>query len=683
MARDVVNLVASVHQRLLNMARASRRPAAREEGASIMRTAVSRALVVVALGCLVAFMTAISGCTKISPVSTSPNLAPETTLTARGEPAPGGARQILLQWLGSDEDGSVDHYLVRLDTLDWHEVTRTESVFVFPGPTKRPRRADEEERHSFTVKSVDDRGEEDPTPAVVWFTPRNELPETVIVNGPEAVTGPMVFFEWAGTDPDGVIAAYDYRLLARWDSEWHQVVPDPSSGESITVGPDVTTVLFGPLAGMHKFEVWATDDEGGEDPTPAECIFTCNPELAGAVLTVSTNVLGTHAFRGPVWPDSYNVPVDVFQEHLTFNWIADASAYGGQVVAYRHAFDDTSTWPPWSLYDRTFEITPEPGLHSLYICVLDNANVMTRARIFIDVSATDLSQYIVLVDDYDLWETNPDWGTDADRDAFYDSLLHCYERPVIEWNPEEHEVTGVPQPPDVATLASASTVIWYADSDPYALDGIFYDPCGRSYSPLAGYVRVGGNLLLCGSKLLRTILDEPYPVVVTAEDTTSAAVFVRDCLRICCADNSGEAADPSAPWSSGYCMHGAVPTPAGEALGFEPVYVDTGDCDVQPGKWWFYCDPPLPGYYHCGLNVERLVSFQGTSLEIYATDSFLNPNYEGETSVVLYLSGDNHGNVCYMGFPLYYLKTFQVKAFFDELLPLFGEAPVGETGIGE
>jgi hypothetical protein len=643
---------------------------------------MSRALAVAAFGCLVAFVVAISGCTKISPVSTSPNRAPETTLTVRGNPIAGGARQVLLQWIGSDEDGSVDHYLVRLDTLEWREVTCTESVFLFPGRTKRPSLIDEEETHSFAVKAVDDRGEEDPTPAVVWFTPRNDLPETEIVDAPASVTGPMVFIEWIGTDPDGVIAAYDYRLFARWDDEWVQVVPDPDVAESITVGPEVTTVMFGPIAGLHKFEVWATDNEGGVDPTPAECTFTCNPELAGAVLSVSTSFIGTHRFRGPVWPANYDIPVDIFREHLTFNWTADASAYGGEVIGYRHAFDDTSSWPMWSLEDRTFEITPEPGQHSLYVHVLDNANVMTRARFFIDVSEVGLCQYILLVDDYDHWEHNPAWGTDADRDAFYDSLLYRCERPVIEWNPEEHMAGGTPQPPDVPTLAAASTVIWYADSALAVLGEVFDDPLCHRYSPLAGYVRTGGNLLLCGSKLLATITGEPYPMVFTAEDTTRAAVFVRDYLRISRADNSGEAADPSAPWSYGYCMHGAVPTPAGEALGFEPVYVDTGDCDVEPGKWFLYCDPPLPGYYHCGLNVEKLVSFQGTSLEIYATDSFLNPYYEGETSVVLYLSGDNHGNVCYVGFPLYYLKTFQVKAFFDELLPLLGEAPVA-TGIEE
>ncbi len=648
-----------------------------------MRTVASRALVVAALGCLVAFVSAISGCTKTSPVSTSPNRAPETTLTVRGNPIAGGARQVLLQWIGSDEDGSVDHYVVRLDTLDWHEVTRTESVFVFPGRTRRPSLVDEEETHSFTVKAVDDRGEEDPTPAVVWFTPRNELPETEIVDAPASLTGPMVFIEWIGTDPDGVIAAYDYRLSVwEYGEEWVQVVPDPAVAPSVTVGPEVTSVFFGPIAGLHRFEVWATDNEGGVDPTPAECEFTCNPELAGALLSVSTNFIGTHRFRGPVWPDRYNTPVEIFQEHLTFSWSADASAYGGEVVGYRHAFDDTSSWPAWSLEDRTFEITPEPGQHSLYVHVLDNANVMTRARIFIDVFEVGLCQYILLVDDYHMWEYNPIWGTDADRDAFYDSLLCCCERPVIEWNPEEHMAHGAPQPPDVATLAGASTVIWYADSALAVLGEVFDNPLCHRYSSLAGYVRTGGNLLLCGSRVLGTITGEPYPMAITSADTTSSAVFVRDQLGIGRADNSGSAANPDYPWNYGYCMLGAVPTPAGEALGFEPVYVDTGDCDVQPGKWWLYCDPPLPNYARCGLNVEKFRPCEREALEIYATDSYLNPNYEGETSVMLCLSGDDHGNVCYMGFPLYYLKTFQVKALFDNLLPMFGETLV-TTGIEE
>ena len=72
-----------------------------------MRTTMTRGPVVVLLGCLAVLLAAFCGCTKTSPVSTSPNLAPETTLTARGEPAPDGGRQVRLRWLGSDRRAEV------------------------------------------------------------------------------------------------------------------------------------------------------------------------------------------------------------------------------------------------------------------------------------------------------------------------------------------------------------------------------------------------------------------------------------------------------------------------------------------------------------------------------------------------------------------------------------------------
>ena len=57
-------------------------------------------------------------------------------------------------------------------------------------------------------------------------------------------------------------------------------------------------------------------------------------------------------------------------------------------------------------------------------------------------------------------------------------------------------------------------------------------------------------------------------------------------------------------------------------------------------------------------------------------DPYLNYTFEGRTCVLLSLTCTNRGNVCYMGFPLYYLQTRQVKAFFEVVLPLFGETIV-------
>jgi hypothetical protein len=510
------------------------------------------------------------------------------------------------------------------------------------------------------------RGKSAPAEEASWFVSTNELPETEIIDGPAPVTGPMVGIEWVGYDLDGVIAAYDYRLF-RWElGEWIQVVPDPAVAPSVTVGPEVTSVFFGPLAGQHKFEVWATDNDGGADPTPAEVVFTCNPELAGPVLTIETNVLGTHEYRGPVWPDAHNRLTGVLIEHLVFNWSASADDYGGEVVGYRHAWDDTSSWPEWSLDDTSFEVTPEPGEHSLYVHALDNANVITRARIYIGAVEADLSQYILVVDDYNNWELNPEWGTDADRDAFYDTLLCDCDRPRVEWSPSP----PFNEPPDVETLASASTVVWYCDGTPDAMLEEFGEYV-QGYRPLAAYVRVGGNLVLSGFEVLRSITGEYYPIMLTAQDESPGAVFVRDQLRIGYAQSSGSNANKDYPWAYGYCFYGAVPggtgIPLERTVDLAAVFVDT------LGKWSHMYNHPMDNYWHSGLpTVEKLEAY-GPGIEAHEIDAFLNYNFEGRTCVVVSPTGTNRGNVCYFAFGLYYLKTYQVKALFDELMAMFGE----------
>ena len=92
------------------------------------------------------------------------------------------------------------------------------------------------------------------------------------------------------------------------------------------------------------------------------------------------------------------------------------------------------------------------------------------------------------------------------------------------------------------------------------------------------------------------------------------------------------------------------------------------------GKWSPIYDRPDPNYGKGGLPaVEKLEAYQASALPILEIDAFLNFEFEGEVCGLLYLSGSDRANVCYLGFPLYYLKTHEVQAFFDELLPLFGE----------
>ncbi len=647
---------------------------------------IKKLLVFAAFGAVLVSGFLMAGCEKFDAGKPDPNQPPETTLSFSPDEGSTASYRVRMNWFGWDPDGEIAYFETAWDKPDdvdsWAQwidaegrrVVGTDSIFLVEADDVY----DENNAyrvHGFAVRAVDNEEMCDASPESLQFTAATVLPETSIDRGPASVTGPMVTFEWSARDRDGVIVSFDYTLFRKQDGVWVQVAPDPEVASSITVGPEETTVLFGPLAGLHRFEVWATDDAGARDPSAAVSVFTVNPELAGPKLFINTNVFGTHTYRGPVWPSKYNTPLPIFAgERLAFRWNATAEDYGGEVVGYRYAYDDTTTWPAWSVFARRFHVIPDIGRHSLYVSALDNANVMTRSRLYFDVVEASLDDYILVVDDYDFFETNPVWGTDDDRSGFYNRLLAGYERERFEWEPSEHILEGNAQPPDVETLRGASTVIWYCDFASATI-GQLFDPFQTTYNSLAGYMRVGGNIILCGWMTTKQIAGgSPYPLAIDEADTTAAAVFLRDFLHLGRVDNSGQSADPGSPWAYGYCMHGARPTPEGQALGFEPVYIDTGDCaGGEPGKWFRFCDEEGTNYYRCGLNVEKTIAFQGTAMEIYATDAYLNMNYEGQPSVVLYLTGDNRGNACYIGFPLYYCQEQHVKLMIDRVMALFGE----------
>jgi hypothetical protein len=600
------------------------------------------------------------GCSKSDPSDLMNNIPPETHLSFAPAAGDTVCYRVRMNWFGWDPDGEVTHFLTMWDSLGWEYTVATESLFVVSTDDTAGGTDQSYGYHTFSVKAVDNDGDEDPTPASVSFTAENIFPDTEILEGPGDISWPFVTFEWEGSDPDGEIAGFGYRLMFREGLDYVEYASEDS------LSPHETVAEFGPLGGAFRFEVWSIDDQGARDATPAEWSFVVY--YAGpSQFYVTSNVFGGPR-RWLEYPDAWTrPPIPIFDgEHVTFDWSAV-----GQGIKYRHAYDDTTGWSAWSSTGTHFEVTPVPGEHEMHVAVKDTMEIEIHAHLRFEVVEVGLDDYILIMDDYDMLETNELWGTDLERDAFYDAIVAPFgER--YAWDPAEHVIEGSPTPPDVQALADASTVIWYCDQMDATIEGLF-DPYGQDYDRLGGYVRAGGNLVLCGRQTLTQVAGEPYPLYVGPGDSTPGGRFIRDVLRIGYVDHSGSFFNPDAPWDYGYCMHGAIPTSAGEALGFEPAYVDSGDCDVEPGKWFFYCDPPMPGFLHSGLPVEKLENFQGTGLEIYATDSFLNENYEGETSAVLYLSGDNRGNVCYLGFPLYYLQTPQAEALLQRVLALFGE----------
>jgi hypothetical protein len=121
-------------------------------------------------------------------------------------------------------------------------------------------------------------------------------------------------------------------------------------------------------------------------------------------------------------------------------------------------------------------------------------------------------------------------------------------------------------------------------------------------------------------------MGEPYPITVTAEDSTNAAVFVRDYLRIGHAENSGSAANKGAPWDYGYCFYGAVPGGMGISSGataqLEPMYIDS------LGKWSAIYDHSAENYRRGGLPmVDAVETYGGAGIESHVIDSYLNYNF--------------------------------------------------------
>ncbi len=285
-----------------------------------------RKLLAVMIVCGIVIAGFLAGCDKFDPGQRKANKPPETTLSFSPDEGDTANYRVRLNWFGWDEDGEIAYYQVVWDwhntivhskgdsiwtdwsKADWRNVVNTDSVFLVSASADTVTEDRGYEGHRFAVRAVDNELAKDESPETIEFTAFTVVPNTTILRGPAGVTGPMVTFEWIGTDRDGVITGYQYNLY-RWDdstSDWILVF------ESDVLPFDQVVRIFGPLAGRHKFEVTSVDDAGAWDQTPATSIFTCNPELAGPKLFIHSNIFETFTFRGPVWPSRFNIPIPIF-----------------------------------------------------------------------------------------------------------------------------------------------------------------------------------------------------------------------------------------------------------------------------------------------------------------------------------------------------------------------------------
>jgi hypothetical protein len=256
----------------------------------------------------------LAGCRKGSETEVETNLSPNTRLTSAPGPFSQANYRVHLFWEGSDPDGYiVAYYFAWDDTLPgpgaansaWVWTTKTDSLFKAVIDT-----VGETRRHTFYVRSVDNEGMLDPSPARVRFDAWTQTPvvdSLYRLDGPEdpaspnynpgykdtVLMGTPCEFVWIGWDPDGLGAPvqFSYRL----DS-----APFPAfSEETYAMLTDITSRT-------HFFYVKAQDETGAES-FPVNYKFVMNYDPDSHILT-PPEPTGTLT-----WPD---------RTEITFSWTA-------------------------------------------------------------------------------------------------------------------------------------------------------------------------------------------------------------------------------------------------------------------------------------------------------------------------------------------------------------------------
>lgn len=141
-----------------------------------------------------------------------PNTPPETVLFVQG-PVDTVSLIVHLYWFGSDPDGEVAGFEVRFKNpaapadTQWVPTTRTDSLFTVFTPQGYSAPV-------FEVRSIDNDGQRDPSPATENFQFSNQAPIVDLINPPAFAdtTYPSVTLTWTGLDPDGDAALLSYRV---------------------------------------------------------------------------------------------------------------------------------------------------------------------------------------------------------------------------------------------------------------------------------------------------------------------------------------------------------------------------------------------------------------------------------------------------------------------------------------
>lgn len=234
------------------------------------------------------------------------NLPPDTYITGAPAESTTSFYKVHLYWYGDDADGKVvgfeyvitDSMPADEDTLTFAYTTRSDSIFAFPVEPNQ-----QVVGHRFYVRAIDDKGAEDPEPAITFFgvadliapTPVFELARAYDPNDETSIrditstnsvvprdtihAGWDVKFQWSGFDADSMITE-DGRLIRAGEVMQYEYQMRGADSAPILVDREVTEITYDNLGnGVYVFELRAVDDAGfmGLDPQKRTFVWNYDP----------------------------------------------------------------------------------------------------------------------------------------------------------------------------------------------------------------------------------------------------------------------------------------------------------------------------------------------------------------------------------------------------------------------
>ena len=568
------------------------------------------------------------------------NQAPETDLTFAPLPADTTTFRVRFFWNGYDKDGEVMRFRFAVDDQDtlpsneWPTTTAKDTVFFFLVDP-----INEIAVHRVKIAAEDNLGAIDPTPAGREFSAKTVPPTSTIDKGPAAtnpIVGPNFTFEWSGIDPDGgetggraVVDSFEYQLLLleSFNDVGHPQLPGFDQQRYIDMINEATGRTL-----LPPYDDWPWVGVRGlknryRNVTPGEYVFALRAvDVAGATeknlqfarnirhFTVSTRNPGpilrvrSSVLNRPLEPtsgpnDLQRKLLQIFEgETISFSWEASAETYGGEIVGYTYALDDTSDFPGLDLLLRGATFTSAqltPGNHFLYVRAVDDGGLVTNAIIPILIvhpafKEPGAPREVLYVDDSLSPGNRPerieDYPSDIEETNWWTLfLLPHLGVPITEWDTYFRGLSDVQgrKPPEPRDLANYTTVIWNVDfNNGASLDqatGLWKTLVGGDYSELGGYLRAGGTLILSGFAVAVNITNPNTTLYANSNrgicfglEPNTPAYNLSFFPRMNMGLDGAVPSDQALRTLGARDFLAAYPTPEGTALGYDSTFLSVG-----------------------------------------------------------------------------------------------------------